>query len=90
MPAPQAEKRPERFEQHGRTREDDYAWLRAGNWQEVFKDTSVLDPAIRAYLEAENAYQDAAMAPTAKGENRFSEIARDVPATCGRRRPSSV
>lgn len=50
---------------HGVTRSDDYAWLRAPNWQEVFKDTSLLDPAIRAHLDAENAYQEAIMAPTA-------------------------
>jgi oligopeptidase B len=31
----------------------------------MFKDTSILDPEIRTYLEAENAYQDAAMADTA-------------------------
>jgi oligopeptidase B len=62
--APVAEKRPVPDTRHGITRTDDYAWLRADNWQEVFKDTSVLDPAIRAHLEAENAYQDAAMADT--------------------------
>ncbi|OGK99357.1 MAG: oligopeptidase B [Candidatus Rokubacteria bacterium RIFCSPHIGHO2_12_FULL_73_22] len=39
---------------HGERREDGYAWLRA-------KD----DPEVRAYLEAENAYTDRAMAPTA-------------------------
>ena len=37
---------------------DDYAWLKQANWQEMFKDTTLLDPAIRAYLEAENAYTD--------------------------------
>jgi oligopeptidase B len=63
--APRAERRLERFETHGRERQDDYGWLRAGNWQEVFRDTAVLDPAIRAHLEAENAYHDAVMAPLA-------------------------
>ena len=43
---------------------DDYAWLRADNWREVMRDPSVLDPAIRAYLEAENAYAKAALAHT--------------------------
>ena len=38
---------------------DEYAWLRADNWQEVFRDPAALDPEIRAHLEAENAYQDA-------------------------------
>ena len=50
---------------HGITRTDDYAWLRADNWQEMFRDPSLLDPAIRAHLEAENAYQTALMADTA-------------------------
>jgi len=43
--------------------DDPYAWLRADNWQEVLRDPSVLDPEIRAYLEAENAYTDTIMAP---------------------------
>ncbi|MDA4635730.1 hypothetical protein NZA98_32390, partial [Escherichia coli] len=49
---------------HGITRVDNYAWMRADNWQDVFKDPSVLDPAIRSHLEAENAYQTALMADT--------------------------
>ncbi|MEM6711516.1 MAG: S9 family peptidase [Pseudomonadota bacterium] len=48
---------------HGKTLKDDYAWLRADNWQTVMRDPSVLDASIRAYLEAENAYCDAALAP---------------------------
>ncbi len=62
--APITEKRPVRDVRHGLERTDDYAWLRAGNWQEMFKDPSLLDPAIRAHLEAENAYQEAMMAGT--------------------------
>jgi oligopeptidase B len=62
--APTAEKRPASDTRHGITRTDNYAWLRADNWQEVFKDTSVLDPDIRTYLEGENAFQDALMADT--------------------------
>jgi oligopeptidase B len=50
---------------HGITRTDDYAWLRAGNWQAMFKDPSILDPEIRAHLEAENAYMEAALGDTA-------------------------
>ncbi|MBL8583057.1 MAG: S9 family peptidase [Rhizobiaceae bacterium] len=50
---------------HGVRRMDEYAWLRADNWQEVFRDPAVLDPAIRAHLEAENAYQEELMAGTA-------------------------
>ncbi|MDP3897954.1 MAG: S9 family peptidase [Mesorhizobium sp.] len=62
-PATQA--RPLRDIHHGIARTDEYAWLRADNWQEVFKDPAVLDPAIRAHLEAENAYQAALMKDTA-------------------------
>ena len=62
---PRPEKRPVQDTHHGITRTDDYAWLRADNWQEVFQDPSVLDPAIRAHLEAENAFQAALMADTA-------------------------
>jgi oligopeptidase B len=63
-PAP--EKRPHSDTHHGLTRIDEYHWLRAGNWQEVFREPSLLDPAIRAHLEAENAYQQALMADTAE------------------------
>ncbi|MGE0279958.1 MAG: S9 family peptidase [Rhizobiaceae bacterium] len=49
---------------HGHTRADEFAWLRAQNWQEVFRDPSSLDPKIRQHLEAENAYQTASMAGT--------------------------
>lgn len=62
--APQPEERPVTDTRHGNSRTDEYAWLRADNWQEVFKDPSVLDPAIRSHLEAENAYQSALMADT--------------------------
>ena len=63
--APRAKKHAVSDTRHGVTRADDYAWLRADNWQAVFRDTSVLDPTIRAHLDAENAYQQALMADTA-------------------------
>src|SRR5690606_35750530 len=62
---PRARKERVTVTHHGISRHDDYAWLRAGNWQEVFTDPAVLDPAIRAQLEAENAYQERLMADTA-------------------------
>ena len=62
--APVAEKRPAAVTRHGITRTDDYAWLRAENWQEVFRDPSTLDAAIRRHLEAENLYQSAMMGGT--------------------------
>jgi len=62
-PAP--EKHPVSDTHHGITRGDDYAWMRADNWQAVFRDPSLLDGRIRAHLEAENAYQAVLMAGSA-------------------------
>lgn len=61
---PAAPKKPVSDTRHGITRTDDYAWLRADNWQAMFKDPSILDPEIRRHLEAENAYMNAAMEET--------------------------
>ncbi|MBB4274353.1 S9 family peptidase [Rhizobium mongolense] len=61
---PSAAKKPVSDTRHGITRSDDYAWLRADNWQAMFKDPSILDPEIRRHLEAENAYMNAAMEDT--------------------------
>ncbi|WP_153769837.1 S9 family peptidase [Labrenzia sp. CE80] len=62
---PRAQARPVTLETHGIQRTDDYAWLRADNWQDVMRDgRDVLDDDIEAYLDAENAYQDTMMAPT--------------------------
>ena len=49
----------------GVTLTDDYAWLRAGNWQEAMRAPDKLPDDIKTYLEAENAYYDTAMADTA-------------------------
>lgn len=74
-PAPVALKKPVSDTRHGITRTDDYAWFRADNWQQMFKDTSILDPEIRAHLEAENAYMKAAMADTeALQKTLFAEM----------------
>lgn len=62
--APQTEMRPVSDTRHGVTRVDEYSWLRAANWQEVFRDASLLDPSIRAQLETENEYQAALTADT--------------------------
>ncbi|TBC72269.1 S9 family peptidase [Rhizobium leguminosarum] len=61
---PAAPKKPISDTRHGITRTDDYAWLRADNWQAMFKDPSILDPEIRRHLEAENTYMNAAMEDT--------------------------
>ncbi len=60
---------------HGIARVDDYAWLRAPNWQAVMRDPALLAPEIRAYLEAENAYTGAVMAETEQLQARlFNEM----------------
>ena len=71
--APRTEERPVSDTHHGITRTDEYAWLRADNWQEVFKDPGTLDPAIRAHLEAENAYQAAMLGDEAELRKRLFE-----------------
>ena len=55
--APVAKRVPYTAEYHGRRIEDPYAWLRDPGYPEV------KDPEVLAYLEAENAYFDAFMAP---------------------------
>jgi len=61
---PVADVRPETLVVHGDTRVDDYYWL---NERE--------NPKVRAYLEEENAYTDAVMAPNAALEDTlFEEI----------------
>ncbi|WP_157015053.1 S9 family peptidase [Mesorhizobium xinjiangense] len=62
--APHPQERPVTDTHHGIERRDDYAWLRADNWQDVFRDPQVLAADIRTHLEAENAYQAAMMADT--------------------------
>jgi oligopeptidase B len=50
--APVAERRARVDTLHGEARSDDYFWLRTKS-----------DPAVKAYLEAENAYAEAVLAP---------------------------
>ena len=54
--APVAPIRPVPFSRHGISVQDDYAWLKAGNWREVLKTPRRLPDEIRAHLKAENAY----------------------------------
>lgn len=56
-PPPVAARRPHSGTHHGITIEDPYAWLRDPGYPEV------TDPEVLAYLNAENAYFEAAMAP---------------------------
>ena len=50
---------------HGRRIADPYHWLRDPDWQRVMKEPEALQPEIRAHLEAENAWTEAALAPVA-------------------------
>ncbi len=58
---PRAARRPVTLQAHGYERVDDYAWLRVENWREVMQDPTLLDAEVRAHLEAENAYAEAAL-----------------------------
>jgi oligopeptidase B len=88
---PRAPRRPLTSVQHGIARVDDYAWLRASNWQAVMRDPNVLAPDIRAQLEAENAYTLGVMAGTealqqqlfAEMKGRIKEDDSSVPAPDG-------
>lgn len=63
---PVAAKRPHRIAMDDRVREDEYHWLR---------DDERQDPAVIEYLNAENAYADAVLAPTkALQERLFAEL----------------
>src|SRR5215510_14315820 len=88
---PQADRKPTASVRHGVTLTDEFAWLRADNWQEVMRDPGKIDPAIRAYLEAENAYAERTLADTrslqdalfAEMKGRINEDDSRVPAVDG-------
>ena len=71
--APIAGKHPVTSTHHGFERSDDYAWLRADNWQEVMQQPDKLPGEIRDYLEAENAYCEQLMAPTEELQGKLFE-----------------
>jgi oligopeptidase B len=62
--APTPPRRPTFSVHHGVELVDEYAWLRAPDWQEVMRDPAQLDPEIRSYLEAENQYTEDALSDT--------------------------
>lgn len=69
LPAPRAPRRRWTGTWHGRTIEDDWHWLRDPAYPEVN------DPAVIGYLEAENRYFEAVMAPISDSvEALFQEI----------------
>ncbi len=64
MAPPRADIRTKTTTVHGVDLHDDYDWLRAPNWKDVLREPEALPADIRAYLDAENAYCKALMAPT--------------------------
>src|SRR5438132_10431671 len=73
---PAAPRRPREVHAQGQTWLDHYAWLRAENWREVLRDPAALPQPIRDWLEAENAYCDAALAPFAALRKQLSRDMR--------------
>lgn len=72
---PVAERRPVTSHYHGIPLRDDYAWLKAGNWQQAVKNPALLPDDIKAYLKAENDYFYAKMRPTfALQEKLYQEL----------------
>ncbi|MBM09708.1 MAG: S9 family peptidase [Magnetovibrio sp.] len=72
---PRAEKHPVYKTYHDDVLADDYAWLRDDDWQRVMREPEILDPKIRAYLDAENFYAEALLDPLSGNiEALFAEI----------------
>ena len=62
-------------ERHGDRLEDPYAWLKDPQWQEVMRTPDILEPDIRAYLEAENDFAKSRLQATETlQENLFEEF----------------
>ena len=88
---PTAPRRPLTITQLGRTRTDDYAWMKDDNWQQVLRDPKVLRADIREHLDAENAFTRAMLAGTedlqailfAEMKGRIKEDDSSVPAPDG-------
>lgn len=62
---PQHARIPTEVGRFGHRRIDGFAWFRPRDWLAVLRDPASLDAPIRAAVEAENAYADAMLAPTA-------------------------
>ena len=70
---PVARKIPVTIEQLGRTRIDDYHWMKDDNWQAVLRDPTLIKADVKEHLMAENAYREAMLAPTLPLQTRLFE-----------------
>ena len=70
---PVARREPATLRQLGRTRTDDYAWMKDENWRQVLRDPAVLRADVREHLEAENAYAKAMLGGTDALQARLFE-----------------
>lgn len=61
---PVAKKIPVTIEQLGRTRTDDYQWMKDDNWQAVLRDPTLIKADVKEHLTQENAYREAMLAST--------------------------
>lgn len=71
--APVAKKVPVTIEQLGRTRTDEYQWMKDDNWQAVLRDPKLIKADVRDHLNEENAYREAMMASTTSLQNEMFE-----------------
>ena len=72
---PKTERRPKTLTQLGRTRTDDYFWLKDPDWQKVMSAPETLDSDIRRHLETENKYHSDVTAPLeALSDKIFEEM----------------
>lgn len=72
---PVARKIPVTITQLGRTRTDDYQWMKDDNWQAVLRDPTLIKADVKEHLEAENAYREAMLASTQPlQEQMFEEM----------------
>ena len=73
MNPPVAKKLSHLISMHGDERNDEYAWLRDANWQQVMQDPALLKADIREYLEQENAFTQHWMQDTEQLQNTLFE-----------------
>lgn len=70
---PVPKKVPVTIEQLGRTRIDEYQWMKDDNWQAVLRDPSLIKQDVKEHLTQENAYREAMMASTVPLQNEMFE-----------------